>query len=350
MSLTSLQQLQARFSHHIDSELRMALDSMKTARTFWGMMEYHLGFRDQMLARVHTGGGKRFRPALCLLACEAVDGAWTDALRLAAAIELLHNFSLIHDDIEDGDSMRHHRPTVWRVWGEPQGINVGDGMFALASRLAVTSTREPALSLAISTAFHDTALALTEGQFMDMSFESRMDVSSEEYMHMISLKTAALVSFSLWSGATLGDAESLAGRHLREYGRHLGLAFQIHDDFMGVWGQPEQTGKEVAQDLRKRKKTLPVLLALERANREQRTELERFLEREDDDLAVPLTIMAEIDVAQYVEHAINAQVLSALAALEQARVGEAQRRLLTALAYELTGQRFESSAGTVSNV
>ena len=349
MSSSTLRDMQSRFGGSIDAELRSALENEGGPDSLLGMMCYQLGYVDERLQPVSATAGKRFRPSLCLQACEAVGGTWQDGLRAAAAIELLHNFSLIHDDIEDRDPVRHHRPTVWRVWGEAQAINAGDSMFALAGRWVLGCAPRADQALEVGGAFFRTALTLTEGQHLDMSFESRTDVTPDEYMEMIARKTSALVSFSLWAGATLGGASTSQRDHLSDFGRELGTAFQIHDDWMGIWGDPRVTGKQAAQDLRRRKKTLPVLLAMERANEEQRAQLLLFSTHARDDLDVVLAVLRDTGVAWLTEQAVARHRARALAALERAHIDEVQHVRLASLAHELTGQRPASNAGTVTN-
>jgi geranylgeranyl diphosphate synthase type I len=183
-------------------------------------------------------------------------------------VEALHNFSLLHDDIEDGSETRRGRPTVWKVWGKAQAINAGDGMFALA-HLALTRLTDRGVSaeraLAALHVFDQTCLALTQGQHLDMCFEGRLDVSVEEYLTMIRGKTAALFATSVHLGALVaGTEEPLAARY-RDFGEHLGLAFQIQDDILGIWGDKKITGKSTSSDIEMRKKTLPVVYGLERS-------------------------------------------------------------------------------------
>jgi geranylgeranyl diphosphate synthase type I len=237
----------------------------ESALPHYAMMRYHLGWENQDGHAVDRGAGKMLRPALCLLACEAVGGEWDRAIPAAAAIEILHNFSLVHDDIEDGSDERHGRPTVWRLWGPAQAINVGDGMFALA-HLAMLRLMQrdfpPALVLQALQMFIDATRRLCEGQYLDMSFEQRDDVSLDEYFQMISGKTAALLGAASGIGALLGGGSDAAIRALMQFGEDLGRAFQVYDDYLGIWGAPEQTGKSVYDDIRERKKSFPIVYTL----------------------------------------------------------------------------------------
>ena len=228
------------------------------------MMAYHLGWRDEHLRPTRANAGKRVRPMLCLLACEAVGGEVEHALPAAVGIELLHNFSLIHDDIEDNSPTRRHRPTVWKLWGVPQAINVGDAMFSLARHVfhRLTKHHPPERIIKAYALFDRTCIALTEGQHLDMRFEEELDVTEDDYLYMIRGKTAALIATSVGMGALLGGAESAIQDAYYEFGENVGLAFQIIDDILGIWGDEARLGKSTASDILTKKKTLPVLYGL----------------------------------------------------------------------------------------
>ncbi len=191
------------------------------------------------------------------------------AVPAAVAVELAHNFSLIHDDIEDGDEERHARATLWALWGVPQAINTGDGIFAMARlellRLVEGDVPAP-LVVELAADLDRTCLALCEGQFLDMRFEGRHDLSVALYLDMIARKTAALMRCACWMGGRLGAPEQpeMAAR-LGAFGQALGIAFQLRDDLLGIW-EAEALGKSAAGDLRRKKMTLPVIAALEAAS------------------------------------------------------------------------------------
>ncbi len=256
----------ARLLPLIEDALRAVVTTTEDALApHYGMMAYHLGFLDRDLRPTQAAVGKRVRPLLCLLACEAVGGEATRALPAAAAIELLHNFSLIHDDIEDGSPTRRHRETVWRLWGVPQAINVGDGLFVLA-RLALLGLRRtgvaPEVVLEAAESFERTCQALTEGQYLDMAFEERVAVSEEEYLRMIAGKTGALIGLSAELGARIGGASPRQAAAFREFGLALGRGFQIQDDILGIWGEEAIIGKSAQSDILSCKKSLPLVHAL----------------------------------------------------------------------------------------
>ena len=254
----------------IDEEIRSVLTQAEPGlQPFYGMMLYHLG-----LDAERPGSGKRLRPLLLTLLYEAITGDKAAALPAAAAVELLHNFTLIHDDIEDQDPARHHRPTVWSVWGVPQAINAGDGMFAM-SRLAVQRLRgfPTERVLAFARLLDEACVRVCEGQFLDISFETRTDVTAERYRAMAAKKTGALFAAAAQGAALLATDDVAVRGTLARFGDAFGQAFQAHDDVLGIWASTERTGKVEMNDLTKRKKTLPVVLGFERAQGKTRERL-----------------------------------------------------------------------------
>ncbi len=253
----------------IDAEMRRVVRPSQpdaALDVFYGMLHYHLGWVDADFAPAHADAGKRLRPVLTLLACEAAGGDWDSALPAAAAVELLHNFSLIHDDIEDGDATRRGRATLWTIWGRAQAINAGDALFTFAHLALggmVNRNVPPPRRLAVRERFDQACLALTQGQHLDLSFESRPAVTEAEYLHMINGKTAALVACACAIGAIVAGSEVAA--YYENFGRELGFAFQIQDDLLGIWGDPAVTGKPAGSDIVHRKKSLPVAYGLARS-------------------------------------------------------------------------------------
>ncbi len=237
-------------------------------RPLYGYLHYHLGWADEQLRPTGGRAGKRLRPVFCLLSCEACGGEWEQALPAAAAVELLHNFSLIHDDIEDNDRTRRGRPTLWALWGVSQALNAGDALYALSHiallRLSDRGVPEGTVVAALRV-FSQACLRLTEGQFLDLSFEAREQVSTGAYLRMVEGKTAALLAAACELGALVAGSPPGQRERLRDFGHNLGLAFQVQDDLLGIWGDPEVTGKPVGSDLLRRKKTLPILHGLQRS-------------------------------------------------------------------------------------
>ncbi|MBN1814338.1 MAG: polyprenyl synthetase family protein [Anaerolineae bacterium] len=286
---------------------------------FFGMMRYHLGWADAAFNLCQASTGKRVRPVLCLLCCEACGGNWEQALPAGAAIEIMHNFTLVHDDIEDRDRTRRGRSTVWALWGDAHGINVGDAMFAL-SNLALLLLAErgvPAPTVvAACCLFNITQLSLTGGQYLDIGFESRDHVSVEDYLAMIEGKTAALAACSCQMGALIADASEAQCESLREFGRHLGLTFQMRDDVLGIWGNPALTGKPAGADIARRKKSLPILHGLERNE-----ELQALLKQDElsaSDVGRATELLEQVGSRGYTERLAQEHHSQALAALEGA--------------------------------
>lgn len=264
-----------RYLHELNLAMREMVDSRvreaeAEAPEFATMLRYPLGWVDEHNQPYSHPTGKRIRPLLLLLCAEAAGGDWRQALPAAAAVELLHNFSLIHDDIQDDSPTRHGRPTVWKLWGRANAINAGDALFALSySALEGLSAKgvEPEIVLNVWRIFNRTNLELTRGQHLDMSFERRATASTDEYLSMIRGKSAALVCACAEMGALIGSGDEETARHFGEYGLNLGLAFQIRDDILGIWGDPVVTGKSAATDILSRKKSLPVLFGLGHSQR-----------------------------------------------------------------------------------
>ncbi len=260
-------------------------------QALYGQIQYHLGWVDADFTPTRSNPGKLLRPTLLLLAYEAA-GTWDKtasstylnrALPAAAALELTHNFTLIHDDIEDGDAERRHRPTLWKLWGIPQAINTGDGLFAL-SRLVLWDVLaegvESDIAVRLGALLNRTCLIIAEGQYLDISFESRQDISVAMYLDMIRRKTAALMACAAEMGALLGTRDAETVRRLRDFGEAMGTAFQVRDDLLGVWATTTELGKTPAGDVYRRKKSLPILHALENANKQDQQFLRTIYQQE----------------------------------------------------------------------
>ena len=238
--------------------LRSAIDRL--APPMDTVAAYHFGRIDAHGKPSAGDGGKAVRPALAVLSAEVMSAAPETGVPGAVAVELVHNFSLLHDDLMDGDEQRRHRDTVWKVHGPAQAILVGDALFALANEVLLELGTVDAGRAArrLTTA----SRALIDGQAQDISYEHRDRVSVEECLEMEGNKTGALLACASSIGAVLGGADERTADSLEKYGYHLGLAFQAVDDLLGIWGDPEATGKQTWSDLRQRKKSLPVVAAL----------------------------------------------------------------------------------------
>lgn len=261
----------------IDAELKSVLAEHPSP--MYDMLRYHFGWIDEEGNDCLEPAGKALRPTLCLLACEAVGGDYRTALPAAAALELIHNFSLIHDDIQDGDEQRRHRPTVWAVWGMPQAINAGTAMRILvnsALKRLEDHGVEAGTRLRIQDLLDEASLRLIEGQYLDIDFEKRLDITVADYLTMIEGKTGALIACSLEAGAALGTDDPAELEGFRRLGTAIGLSFQIRDDILGIWGDQNVLGKPLASDIVRRKKTLPIIHALENARDGYRATLEAY--------------------------------------------------------------------------
>lgn len=248
----------------IELELQKQVSRLDAPRTkpFHEMLTYHLGWTGEGAGPEATG--KRVRPLLVLLSTAACGPDWQSALPASAAVELVHNFSLVHDDIQDNSDKRRGRPTTWVKWGMPMAINVGDALFVMSNQ-AIMDLKEnyPAETIVrAAEILHNTCLELTRGQFLDISYEERSDLTVDDYWPMIAGKTAALLSACCHIGALLGGADDAGQEAYRSFGHYLGLAFQVQDDILGIWGDEALTGKSAANDLIERKNSLPVLAGL----------------------------------------------------------------------------------------
>ncbi|MGB2695783.1 MAG: polyprenyl synthetase family protein [Dehalococcoidia bacterium] len=333
---TDVERLIDRYRPAVTSELRSVLERRSIPP--YSLMRYHLGWEDRYGGQVEARSGKQLRPTLCLLCCEAIGGDWQRALPAAAAIELLHNFTLIHDDVEDASPRRHGRETIWSLWGQAQAINVGDGMFALSHQTLLRLDEHgfaPKTVLRAVELLDEATLRLCEGQHRDLVYSEQREVNLDGYLAMIEGKTAALLAASSGMGALLGDASPEAVNALLEFGRRLGLAFQIQDDVLGIWGLMEETGKPTGDDLRQGKKSYPVVIALERASPAERgTLLDLLAEAEVDAGAVEGTceLLERLGAREDGERAAVDHAEAAIARLADAPLHPERRQELELLA------------------
>jgi len=310
--------------------LRLVEDRDPPAAGVYEMVRYHLG-----LDGTGAPAGKRLRPLLGLLAYASITGRYEPGLPGAAAVELGHNFSLVHDDIEDGDIERRHRPTLWTKYGIPQAINTGDMLFSL-SRVALHRLTELGYSdakvLRLMRLYDETCVALCEGQYIDIATGEADDLMSVElYFDMIGRKTAALIAASIEAGALLATDDEEVIRRYRAFGWALGIAFQLNDDLLGIWGAEQATGKEPT-DLARKKKTLPVIYAFEHAapaDRERLAVLNRVKTPRQDEVQEIVAILERTGARDYTRDQARHYRDTALAELSAAGVvdGAARERL-----------------------
>lgn len=289
-------------------------------------------------ARHHlAGGGKHVRAGITLLAAAAAGGAEEDAICGAVAVELVHNYSLIHDDIIDGDRERRHRPTVWAEYGVGTAIVVGDALAALATEVLLEdpSARRVRAASKVAAANQE----MIGGQAADMAFERRSEVTVEECTQMERGKTGALLSCAAAVGALLGGGDDDVVDALADYGEHLGIAFQAIDDLLGMWGDPAVTGKPVGADLLARKKTLPVAVALQ-AGADEAKELRAILSgRPDQETAARAAdLIAATGARDEVAAMADASLQAALGALERVELAAGPKQELVAVARFVTAR------------
>ncbi len=309
---------------------------------FYQMQEYHLGWRDATLEPAALDPGKLVRPRLALLACQAAGGDPARALPLAAAIQLIHDFSLIHDDIEDNSDTRRGRRTLWNIWGLAQGINAGDGMFVLA-HLALQQLADAGVDLAttldVMRRFDQTILTICEGQFLDIGFEGLLDIGEDDYLAMIERKTAVLLAAAAGLGALVGGGDAASVAAFDAFGRNLGLAFQIEDDILGIWGDPALTGKPFAADLARRKLSLPVIRALRVSH--QHADLATLYghgELDETQVRAALAIIDATDARAFTAARAGAHHHAAFAALDNVQGDAAAIARLRGVAQALVGR------------
>lgn len=312
----------ARYQEPIDAALRAELDGH--ALPLYETHSYYMGWTDVDGAESASSGGKRLRPTLALLAADAAGGEPERAMPVAVSLEYVHNFSLIHDDLEDQDRIRHHRPTVWAVWGEPTAIVSGNAMLKIADRAMERLTDygvEPAVVLEAQYSLTDNYLRMMEGQYLDIHFESLSSVTVEQYLDMIERKTGALIETAVFLGSLVGrpggpDREFSAG--LRSVGYELGRIFQIRDDILGVWGGQE-TGKPVGADIQRKKKALPAVHALNMAtgtSKERITEIFAKDELDGGDVEDALQVMDDLQTQQYCQSMADERWLRARSVIQ----------------------------------
>ncbi|MDW6058786.1 polyprenyl synthetase family protein [Streptomyces sp. FXJ1.4098] len=319
--------------------LRAAVDRL--ASPMDTVAAYHFGWIDAQGRPAAGDGGKAVRPALALLSAEVAGQAAEVGVPGAVAVELVHNFSLLHDDLMDGDEQRRHRDTVWKVHGPAQAILVGDALFALAGEILLElGTVEAGRATRRLTS---ATRKLIDGQAQDISYEHRERVTVAECLEMEGNKTGALLACAASIGAVLGGADDRTADTLERYGYHLGLAFQAVDDLLGIWGDPDATGKQTWSDLRQRKKSLPVVAALDAGGEAserlarllaadaKKTEAE-FADFDEEEFAARAALIEQAGGRDWTSQEARRQHATAVAALDQVEMEDRVRAQLMALA------------------
>ena len=313
----------SRYKTSVEQELYSVVPGSDTSEAYQ-LVRYHLGWVDQQGSEMETpiSQGKALRPTLCLFACEALADDFSKALPAAAAVELIHNFSLIHDDIQDQDVERRHRPTVWHIWGIPRALAAGNAM-QCAGDLALLGAGgrdvAPETVLRVSDILTESYLEMIQGQCLDLEFESRTDIKADEYLYMIACKTGALIRCALEIGAMMATKDAATVQAFSNFGDCLGQVFQIRDDYLGIWGDEATTGKSTDNDIRRRKKSYPVVFALERAHGRAMDDLLRIYGQEvleEVDVQRVLAVLDEVGSQEQSQRLTEAAAERALEALK----------------------------------
>jgi geranylgeranyl diphosphate synthase type I len=328
--------LQSRYRDGIHTRLKQAMESYDTP--FFDLLRYHLGWLEADGSPSAAETGKGLRPVLCLTACELAGGDWRNALPAAAGLELIHNFSLVHDDIQDQDDTRWGRATLWKVHGMPSAIAAGNAMRVIADRTVIALTESgvaPATVVDAEMQFIQRYLEMIEGQYLDMSFEQAEQVTVEQYLDMIGKKTGALIESAMYLGALVGTSDRDLAHGFGSCGRRLGLAFQIRDDYLGIWGDPAATGKPAGSDIRRKKKSLPIVHLFQQASSAERTSLDAAYakdEVEGDNVQKVLAMLDAHDAPAYVQRSAESHAGAAVRDLESLNLSADAKRKLEAMA------------------
>jgi geranylgeranyl diphosphate synthase type I len=294
-------------------EMRKTIDSYSSANLdIYGMLKYCFGWEDQQGKEISGETGKGLRPALCLFAAEALGGSYYKAIYAAISLELIHNFSLIHDEIQDFDEFRHHRPTLWAVWGPEKALVAGDVLKVIADKsiedFGKYTVRDEnnnfELHRECTKLLTEACLQMIEGQYLDITFEKEINVGIDQYLDMISKKTGALIRCSLNLGALIGTKDPNLIRIFKNAGTALGFGFQIKDDILGIWGTEDSTGKPVGSDIKRKKKSIPILHSINSASYKSKRILINIFQKEellDNDIITVLSIMDDTKSLDYSE-------------------------------------------------
>ena len=285
-------------------------------------------------------GGKRIRPVLVLMACDAVGGDVNKAVKAAVGLELFHNFTLLHDDVMDNADVRRGQPTVHRRWNDNVAILSGDTMLTMATQY-IGQVESQHLAAA-NELFNATAIEVYEGQQYDMDYERRREVTVEEYIKMIRLKTSVLLGCACKLGAIIGGADEKTAQALYEVGENLGIAFQLEDDVLDVWGDEATFGKEIGGDIMNNKKTFLMVNAFRLANEEQAGRLRRWYTdayaMKQEKVPAVTSIFEELGLREIADKAIGEYTQKALTVLESIEMSDDARESFTALAASLVNR------------
>ncbi|MDD3480630.1 MAG: polyprenyl synthetase family protein [Patescibacteria group bacterium] len=324
-----------KYVRAIDQEL----DTFFTAqgeKELYLMMRYFLGYLDRDFNKVHEYSGKRFRSGACLLLSDYY-GKMKEALPVAASIEIFHNFTLIHDDIEDHDPLRRGKETVWKLWGVEQAINTGDAQLALSYiELLKYAEKNPRNATKVQRLLYENYLKVAEGQYMDIKMaESDIDdvyVTVDNYLEMIYLKSATLVAVSAMAAGLVADKDEAECQKLWDYGLNLGLAYQLSDDLISIWGKAENTGKVEAKDLEERKKTLPVIYLYDKADDKKKNKFAALYDKKEnlthDEISEIKMMLSEDKAHDYVWDLMKEKIELSNKAIEALSFSDSEKQTL----------------------
>ncbi|MEA3442808.1 MAG: polyprenyl synthetase family protein [Chloroflexota bacterium] len=338
-----LSELSALYRNNIQAELKDVIDGCPLHLR--SILRYHMGCQGEENLPGQRKSGKLIRSTLCLLSCQAVGGNPAQIFPAAATLELIHNFSLIHDDIQDASYERHGRPTVWRLWGQSQAINAGDIMFALAILALLRLKQNGITDEEIMYSFRllsKTCLEICEGQYLDIAYENQFDITIDDYLDMIRRKTAVLMAASTSLGAYLAKGGEKAACFY-QFGEELGMAYQICDDILGIWGTSGSTGKPVNGDIQQRKKTLPVIYGFKNSSDQDKAKLEKLYsqkEIQEEDVSTVAMILVHAGARDYAQNLAKQYYRQALKCLEATNLDKACLTPLREMAYLLVERNY----------
>ena len=313
--------LLGRHRAHIAQSMRD--QKLQPASLSGKMVAYHMGWADEAGRPQQVKTGKLIRPSLCLWACSALGGDVDWALPAAAAVEWFHNFTLVHDDIQDGDRKRHGRETVWSLWGVPQAINAGDAMQALAFAAIAKGAKHPDRALRAIAAISAAGLIVIEGQCLDLELEGRIDATMRDYLRMVAAKTGALLGASLEAGAITAGADERLAMLYRRAGRLLGTAFQVQDDWLGMYGDTAITGKSSTADANRYKMTFPVVAGIHAMTVLQRRRLrELFRARQENPEPKLRALLDEVGCEELTRSAAQRYAEKAVSLVARSAIGK----------------------------
>ena len=327
-------------------EVRLRQDVPGNESEVYKMLRYCMGWADKDGNPMDFTVGKLLRPSLCLFACESLGTPPERALHAAVTLELIHNFSLIHDEIQDFDQNRHHRPTLWTLWGVPKALIAGDVLKIMAESAFTNLPHfEPvANSIKCMSLVTEACLEMIEGQYLDINFEGRIDIGLEQYMNMISLKTGALIRCSVEVGANVATSGNFdITSKFRRSGIYLGYLFQITDDILGVWGLEEETGKSSGSDLKRKKNSLPIVYAMAAASKSSKSAIQRVYSKEelsDNDVQEILEILETSESRVYCQDLAEIYARKAINVIRDANIEPEKLKEYQDLCEYLTVRKF----------